>query len=76
MALTGIYEKYLHLLHSEMGDGTTAASQVDRAYHLLVTLLSNIYNNKGSDNYRQIKKTNSQINSLLGHYKNGVKLLN
>lgn len=59
-----------------MGNNENAKNKVDRAYNLLVTLLSNIYNNKSSENYRTVRKTNSQVNDLLGRYKNGVKLLN
>lgn len=58
-----------------MGGDEKASKQLDRAYNLLVVLVSNIYNNKGSDSYRRIRKTNSQINELLGKYKYGQKLL-
>lgn len=49
--------------------------KIERAYNLLGTLLANIYNNKESDNYRKVKKTNRQVNESLGKYKAGVLLL-
>jgi hypothetical protein len=62
IALTEIYQKYLHLLYGEMGGDEAASPKVDRAYNLLITLISNIYNNKGADSYRKVKKTNKQVN--------------
>jgi len=62
IALTDIYQKYLHLLYGEMGEDESATGKVDRAYNLLVTLISNIYNNKGADSYRKVRKTNNQVN--------------
>lgn len=58
-----------------MGSNDNAKNKVDRAYNLLVTLLSNIYNNKTSEHYRTVRKTNPQVNDLLGKYKYGVRLL-
>ena len=58
-----------------MGANKEAASKIERAYNLLVTLLSNIYSHKDDENYRKVKKTNKQINELLGKYGHGIKLL-
>ena len=59
-----------------MSSKDRAAGKLERSYNLLGTLISNIYNNKTSDSYRKVRKTNNQINDLLGKYKNGVALLN
>ena len=58
-----------------MGANKEALGKTERAYNLLVTLISNIYSHKDDENYRRVKKTNKQINELLGKYGNGVKLL-
>lgn len=42
---------------------------------MIINLVSNIYNNKESDNFRKVRKTNKQVNDLLGRYVFGVKLL-
>lgn len=44
-----------------MGGDAAARGKVDRAYNLLVTLVANIYNNKGEDSYRRVRKANRQI---------------
>jgi hypothetical protein len=59
-----------------MSSKDKAAGKIERSYNLLGTLISNIYNNKGNDSYRKVRKTNKQIDDLLGKYKNGVALLN
>ena len=69
------YADLFNKLYKDMGSNKEAASKVERAYNLLVTLLSNIYSHKDDENYRKVKKTNKQINELLGKYSYGVKLL-
>lgn len=58
-----------------MGSDEAGQAKLDRAYNLIVNLVSNIYNNKESQNFRKVRKTNKQINDLLGKYKHGIKLL-
>ena len=62
-------------LRKEMGGGKEAEAKVERAYNLMITLISNIYSHKDEENYRKVRKTNKQINELLGKYSHGVKLL-
>lgn len=59
-----------------MGGNSTAVSKLGSSHNLLVTLLSNMYNNKNVESYRKVRRNNSQIYDMLGKYKTGVKLLN
>jgi len=58
-----------------MGGDSNCLPRIDRSYNLLITLLSNICNNKEQDSYRRVKKTNPQIHDLLAKYKSGLKLM-
>ena len=58
-----------------MGDDEAAGVKLERSYNLVVNLISNIYSNKESDNFRRVRKTNKQINDCLGRYKSGGRLL-
>lgn len=75
LSLTENYQKHLSQLYTEMGSNEPAAQKLSRSVNLLTTLLSNIYSNKGNDSYRKVRKTNKQIDELLGKYKWGVRLL-
>lgn len=59
-----------------MGGNSAAVSKLASSHNLLVTLLSNMYNNKNVQSYRKVRRNNSQIYDMLGKYKAGVKLLN
>lgn len=45
-----------------MGKDEAAGMKLERSYNLIVNLITNIYVNKESENFRKVKKTNKQIN--------------